>query len=140
MESPGPRQRRVPQPGPARAKPGNDAFDAPAHFDGRASRKRQQQNAARIDAAGDQASHAMRERVRLAGAGTGNDEEWATRSAVEAVSGCGSLLGVEPQQQRVNASGWWCDDRVKSGFQGRIDEPVNVYSIASLWRRSTNPV
>jgi len=109
--------------GPTLAEPGNDAFNPSAHFDSRTSRKRQQQNAARINAASDQASHAMRERVRLAGACTGNDQEWAARNAVEAVSGRSALLGVEPQQQRVNANVCWvCDGKGKSGFQDSVDD------------------
>jgi hypothetical protein len=96
----------VPYPRPPHAKPGDDAFDAPAHLDRRAPGERQQQDAARVDAAGDQTSHSMRECVRLAGAGTGNDKERSTRVAVETMPGRGSLLGVQTLQQRVNASRW----------------------------------
>ena len=63
----------------------------------------------------------MCECVRLAGAGTGDDKERSTRFAVEAVSGCGSLLGIKTLQQRVNASGWSVyDDRAESSVQGGI--------------------
>jgi len=41
----------------------------------------------------------VRECVRLAGARTGDDKEWATRLAVEAMSGRGSLLGIKTLQQ-----------------------------------------
>ena len=80
--------------GPERLR--GDPLNAPLHFGGGASRKREQHHAARIGARGNQVGDAVGERVGLAGTRTRDDEE--RRSFIEpaaAVFDGAALLGVE---------------------------------------------
>ncbi len=64
--------------------------DAPQHLGGGAAREREQQDAPRVGAAGDEVRDAVHQRGRLAGARAGDDEQRAV-----AVRGGGELLGIE---------------------------------------------
>ena len=59
-----------------------DAFDAAAHLGRRAARKRHQQDAARIGAVDDQMRDAVRQRIGLAGAGSGDHQQRAGRRSI----------------------------------------------------------
>ena len=52
-----------------------DPLDAPRHLDGGPARKRHQQDAARVGAVHDEVGDAVRQRVGLARAGSGDDQE-----------------------------------------------------------------
>jgi len=70
---------------PRRPEAGNDAFDATTHLDRGAPRKGQEQDGARIDAAGDQATNAMRQRVRLARPRARDDQQRTAVGIIETV-------------------------------------------------------
>ena len=63
---------------------------ASQHLGGRAPSEREQQDRARVDAAGDEDRHAMRERRGLAGPGAGDDKQRPV-----AVSGRAQLVRIE---------------------------------------------
>ena len=65
--------------GQIRMAPGADPFDPAGHLLGRAARECEQQNAPRVGPAKDQMSDAMRERVGLARARAGDDQERSSR-------------------------------------------------------------
>ena len=111
VEGAGPRQRRVRHARPAFAEAGDDAFHAPRHLRRRAARERQQQDRARVDAASHQAGDAVRERVGLAGARAGDDQQRPAVGAiiaVEPVARSGALLSVQAREQAVDAGGGRC--------------------------------
>ena len=110
VEGPGPRQHRVRHARPLFAQPGHDAFDAPRHLHRGAAREGQQQDRARIDAARHEAGDAMRQRVGLARAGAGDDQQRSAIGAVEPVTRRGALLGVEAREEAVDAGGGWFGD------------------------------
>ena len=109
VEGAGPRQHRMRDACPALAEAGDDAFHAPRHLHRRAAREGQQQDRARIDTAFDQARDAMRERVGLAGARAGDDQQRAavgTVRDVEPMARSSALFGVQAREQAVDAGGW----------------------------------
>ena len=67
----------------------HDALRAPRHLDRRAAREGEQQDALRVRALENEMRHAVRERVGLAGAGAGENQErpgaMARRRALRAV-------------------------------------------------------
>ena len=69
MESPGPRQAH------GRRDFADDAARAPGHLERRAARKREKEEALRIGAVRDEMRDAMRQRIGLARAGAGEDQE-----------------------------------------------------------------
>ena len=73
---------------------------AAQHFGRRPPGERQQQDAARIDTAGDQPGDAMHERGRLAGAGAGHDQQRRV-----AVRGGLPLLGIQLLQKIFDRKG-----------------------------------
>ena len=82
------RRRRLGAAG--RGRLGKQGVDAPQHLGGGAAGEREQQDAPRVGAAGDQVRHAVHQRRGLAGARAGDDEQRAV-----AVRGGGELLGIE---------------------------------------------
>ncbi len=77
---------------------GADLFHAARHFRGSPARKGHEQDAARIGSANDQVGNAVGERVGLAGAGTGDDQQRAGDMAavdIGAVLDSQPLLGVQ---------------------------------------------
>ena len=54
---------------------GDDAPDAPLHLGGGAAREREEQHAAGVGPVDDQMGDAVRQRIGLAGAGPGNDQQ-----------------------------------------------------------------
>ena len=84
--------RRVPAEAPPlpRGRLGQQRVDAPQHLGGGAAREREQQDAPRVGAAGDEVRDAVHQRGGLAGAGAGDDEQRPV-----AVRGGGELLGIE---------------------------------------------
>jgi hypothetical protein len=70
---------------------------AVGHLGGGAPRKRQQQDALRIGAAGDQARHPVRQRIGLARAGAGDHQQGPhrRRRGADVVFDGGALLGIE---------------------------------------------
>ena len=72
-----------------------DALDTPCHLGGGAARKGHEQDTARIGAGDDQMGDAVGERVGLAGAGAGNDQQRAGNGAA-AMLHRGALRRVQP--------------------------------------------
>ena len=82
--------------GPGSENPRGDPLDAALHLGGGAPREREQHDAARIDARHDQVGDAIGERVGLAGARAGNDEQ--RRNVVESAAAMldrAALLRIE---------------------------------------------
>ncbi|MNT50156.1 hypothetical protein D3C72_1870590 [compost metagenome] len=94
VEGAGPLQRRAPRAGLGAERLVDDALDAPSHLRRGAARERQQQDAARIGAGQHQVRDPMRQRIGLARAGAGDDQQ----RRVAAVLHRGALLRVEPGQ------------------------------------------
>ena len=98
------------------------------HLRRRPARERQQQNALRIGAAADQVRDAVGERVGLAGAGAGDDQQ---RSAVlrlrtRAVLDRESLLGVEGGEEVIGMShGAVSNDRSSEHTTPRSRSPAS---------------
>ena len=80
--------------------PSARVFRPAEHLGGRPAGEGQQQDAARIDAAGDQPGHAMHQRGGLAGAGPGHDQQRPV-----AVRGRLALLRVQPASSSSIAEG-----------------------------------
>ena len=115
VEGPGPRQHRVRHARPllAQHRP-TMRFDAPGHLRRGAAGEGQQQDAARIGALDHEVGDAVRQRVGLARAGAGDDQQRAAVGAVEPVPRRGALLGVEAREEAVDAGG----GRVGEGKRG----------------------
>ncbi len=81
VKGPGPWQAAGRQHRRTRRRRPDDVFDAPRHFLGGATRECQQENALRIDTFDDQVRDAVGEGHRLAGAGSGDDQQRAGEEA-----------------------------------------------------------
>ena len=82
---------------PGVAQPAEQVLGPAEHLGGRPAGERQQQDAAGIDALGDQPGHAMHQRGGLAGAGPGHDQQRPF-----AVGGRLALLRIQTGQQFVD--------------------------------------
>ena len=98
----GPGEGRMRNGCPAVIQRGNDSCDAPRHLGGRAPRKCQQKDAAWIDAGRNQATYAMRQRVRLPGAGAGDDQQRTGRFTIKTMPRGSALVGIQSAEQCVD--------------------------------------
>jgi hypothetical protein len=91
---------------------GADPFDALAHLGGGASRERHQQNAPGVGAGNDELRHAMRQRIRLARPGAGDDQQRPANPAVrqtDAMHDRGALSVIQFfQMRRIHAAPLLC--------------------------------
>ena len=92
MEGPRPADRIAPAAARLTQRCGGDALDPARHLGGGPAREREQQDAARVGAVDDQVGDPVRERIGLAGAGTGDDEQ--RRGDVGAAAGDAVLDGA----------------------------------------------
>ena len=93
-----------------------DALDAPSHLGRGAAREGQQHDASRIDSANDEMRHTVRQRVGLARAGTGYDQERRRAGDVRAAELNGAaLFRIEMGEMR----GGHRDGRVGRGASSR---------------------
>ena len=82
MEGAGPRQCIGHHAGSFAHRLPRDPFNPLYHFRCRSARKRHEQYASRVDAADDQMCDLVSQRVRLAGAGAGNDQKRISRGTI----------------------------------------------------------
>ena len=82
---------------------GDDRFDSARHLRRGTPREGQQQDAARINSAGDQAANPVRQGAGLARPRAGNDQQRKKVAVVDAVAGSGTLIGIETTQQQLDA-------------------------------------